>query len=123
MPGFVLEEPFPLARFHNTVGEGDGKHFVVGLNSLESTLNNNSSERLDDADLVAITVQGEGFKIYNVIMTLTLDCDCKLMLAYRLRIKSAPNPVPHHQASLLLDLQLTLMAAEIPMLLITPTLL
>ncbi|KAK4517369.1 DNA repair protein rhp26 [Mucor velutinosus] len=65
MPGFVLEEPFPLARFHNTVGEGDGKHFVVGLNSLESTLNNNSSERLDDADLVAITVQGEGFKIYN----------------------------------------------------------
>jgi hypothetical protein len=66
MPGFVLEEPFPLARFHNTVGAADSKHFVVGLNSLESTLNNDSTERLDDADFVAITVQGEGFKIYNV---------------------------------------------------------
>jgi hypothetical protein len=66
MPGFVLEEPFPLARFYNTVGEADSKHFVVGLNSLESTLNNDSTERLDDADFVAITVQGEGFKIYNV---------------------------------------------------------
>ncbi|GAA5806424.1 hypothetical protein HPULCUR_011958 [Helicostylum pulchrum] len=63
MPGFVLEEPFPLARFHNTVGESDSKHFVVGLNSLESTLNNNTTS--DDADFVAITVQGEGFKIYN----------------------------------------------------------
>lgn len=66
MPGFVLEEPFPLVRFHNTVGENDSKHFVVGLNSLESALNNESTERLDDADFVAITVQGEGFKIYNV---------------------------------------------------------
>ncbi|KAI8645967.1 hypothetical protein BD408DRAFT_410924 [Parasitella parasitica] len=65
MPGFVLEEPFPLARFHTTVGESDGKHFVVGLDSLESTLNNSSSEPLDDVDFVAITVQGEGFKIYN----------------------------------------------------------
>ncbi|KAI8088451.1 hypothetical protein BDF21DRAFT_358172 [Thamnidium elegans] len=63
MPGFALEEPFPLARFHNTVGGSDSKHFVVGLNSLESTLNNNTAS--DDADFVAITVQGEGFKIYN----------------------------------------------------------
>lgn len=67
MPGFVLEEPFPLARFHNTVGENDSKHFVVGLNSLESTLNNEAVS--DDADFVAITVQGEGFKIYNVNYT------------------------------------------------------
>lgn len=59
MPGFVLEEPFPLARFHNTIGEKDSKHFVVGLNALD----NDASE---DADSVAITVQGEGFKIYNV---------------------------------------------------------
>ncbi|KAI8360793.1 hypothetical protein BD560DRAFT_355983 [Blakeslea trispora] len=58
MPGFVLEEPFPLARFHNTIGEKDSKHFVVGLNALD----NDASE---DADSVAITVQGEGFKIYN----------------------------------------------------------
>jgi hypothetical protein len=65
MPGFVLEEAFPLARFHNTVGVNDSKHFVVGLNSLESTLNNETVS--DDADLVAITVQGEGFKIYNVM--------------------------------------------------------
>lgn len=65
MPGFTLEEPFRLARFHNTVGESDSKHFVVGLNSLESTLNNDTVT--DDADFVAITVQGEGFKIYNVI--------------------------------------------------------
>lgn len=65
MPGFVLEEPFPLARFHNTVGAQDSKHFVVGLNALESTLNNDAVSS-DDADFVAITVQGEGFKIYNV---------------------------------------------------------
>ncbi|RCI03738.1 hypothetical protein CU098_008706 [Rhizopus stolonifer] len=58
MPGFVLEEPFPLARFHNTVGEHDSKHFVVGLNALDN-------EASEDADFVAITVQGEGFKIYN----------------------------------------------------------
>ncbi|KAI7896338.1 uncharacterized protein EV154DRAFT_435444 [Mucor mucedo] len=63
MPGFTLEEPFRLARFHNTVGVNDSKHFVVGLNSLESTLNNDTVS--DDADFVAITVQGEGFKIYN----------------------------------------------------------
>lgn len=66
MPGFVLEEPFPLARFHNTVNDTDSKHFVVGLDSFEATLNNDSVDRVDDADFVAITVQGEGFKVFNV---------------------------------------------------------
>lgn len=66
MPGFVLEEPFPLARFHNTVNNTDSEHFIVGLNSLETTLNNDSTDRVDDADFVAVTVQGEGFKVFNV---------------------------------------------------------
>ncbi|KAI9483654.1 MAG: hypothetical protein EXX96DRAFT_599962 [Benjaminiella poitrasii] len=67
MSGFVLEEPFPLARFHNTVAESDSKHFVIGLNSLEAVVDNDSAERLDDANFVAVTLQGEGFKIYNTI--------------------------------------------------------
>ncbi|KAI7905443.1 uncharacterized protein BX663DRAFT_549446 [Cokeromyces recurvatus] len=67
MSGFVLEEPFPLARFHNTIAESDSKHFIIGLNSLEAIVNNDSAERLDEADFAAVTLQGEGFKIYNTI--------------------------------------------------------
>ncbi|KAI8970156.1 hypothetical protein BDF20DRAFT_106790 [Mycotypha africana] len=70
MPGFVLEEPFPLARFHNTVGENDIQFFTVGVNALESPSSTllNDDDSVDhnyDVDSVAITVQGEGFKVYN----------------------------------------------------------
>lgn len=69
MPGFVLEEPFPLARFHSTVNDTDSKHFVVGLKSLETSMSGETVDRVDDSDFVAITVQGEGFKVYNVSTT------------------------------------------------------
>jgi hypothetical protein len=65
MSGFVLEEPFPLARFQNTISSAESKPFIIGLNSLEqaSSIDNDNGE---ESDLVAITVQGEGFKLYNV---------------------------------------------------------
>lgn len=67
MPGFVLEEAFPLARFNKKIGENDGRLFKVGVNALESILDvTRDSDRSDIADYVAVTVQGEGFKIYNV---------------------------------------------------------
>jgi hypothetical protein len=65
MPGFVLEKPLPLARFHNTVNCNDSKHIVVGLNSLKLILDAESIDR-EDVGLIAITVQGKCFKIYNV---------------------------------------------------------
>jgi hypothetical protein len=69
MSGFVLEEPFPLARFQNTIGSAESKPFIIGLNSLEqASIDNDNGE---ESDLVAITVQGEGFKLYNVRQ---LDC-------------------------------------------------
>lgn len=67
MPGFVLEEAFPLARFNKKIGENNSRLFTVGLNALESVLDTNrDSDRSDIVDYVAVTVQGEGFKIYNV---------------------------------------------------------
>ncbi|KAG0760856.1 hypothetical protein G6F57_008100 [Rhizopus arrhizus] len=72
MPGFVLEEAFPLARFNKKIGENDGRLFKVGVNALESILDvTRDSDRSDIADYVAVTVQGEGFKIYN-----TMDQKC-----------------------------------------------
>lgn len=68
MPGFVLEEAFPLARFNKKIGENNSRLFTVGLNALESVLDTNrDSDRSDIVDYVAVTVQGEGFKIYNTI--------------------------------------------------------
>lgn len=65
MPGFVLEKPLPLARFHNTVNCNDSKHIAVGLNSLKLTLDAESIDS-EDAGLIAITLQGKDFKIYNI---------------------------------------------------------
>lgn len=105
MPGFVLEEAFPLARFHNTIGVNDSKHFVVGLNALESTLNNETVS--DDADLVAITVQGEGY----------------FFTCCRPPIKNVLNLGLFHLALPLLDLPRILTVVGIPRLLTIPMLL
>ncbi|KAG0179952.1 hypothetical protein DFQ28_002062 [Apophysomyces sp. BC1034] len=69
MPGFVLEEPFQLATFRNTIGSASfNKQFVVGLTQLESlaaTATGSEAESSSDSDQVAITVQGEGVKLFN----------------------------------------------------------
>ncbi|KAI8090001.1 uncharacterized protein BX664DRAFT_334432 [Halteromyces radiatus] len=72
MPGFILEEGFPLARFQNTIGSTHMKNkFIVDLNPLCSTLStNNTIEQSDtetatDADQVVVTIQGEGIKLYD----------------------------------------------------------
>ncbi|KAI7870003.1 hypothetical protein BDF14DRAFT_1778373 [Spinellus fusiger] len=69
MPGFSLEEPFPLARFHTTIGSSQlDKHFVVGLTQLETTTSaydKSDAGNNTDTHRIAITVQGEGVKLYN----------------------------------------------------------
>ncbi|ORE02428.1 hypothetical protein BCV72DRAFT_280763 [Rhizopus microsporus var. microsporus] len=68
MPGFVLEEAFPLARFNKKLNEDSSRLFTVSINALESVLDPiHTADRSDTADQVAVTVQGEGFKIYNTI--------------------------------------------------------
>ncbi|CEI90839.1 hypothetical protein RMCBS344292_05149 [Rhizopus microsporus] len=68
MPGFVLEEAFPLARFNKKLNEDSSRLFTVSINALESVLDPiHIADRSDTADQVAVTVQGEGFKIYNTI--------------------------------------------------------
>ena len=68
MPGVVLEEPFSIARFHNVIESGDtSKQFTIGLNPLDqSIVATDADETVDDSDLVLVSVQGEGIKLYNV---------------------------------------------------------
>ncbi|KAI9019321.1 hypothetical protein CLU79DRAFT_758234 [Phycomyces nitens] len=69
MPGFALEEPFPLARFQNTIGSAQlSKRFVVGLTKLETAAIPSVGSEADnsaESDHIAITVQGEGVKLYS----------------------------------------------------------
>ncbi|KAL0075841.1 hypothetical protein J3Q64DRAFT_1666935 [Phycomyces blakesleeanus] len=69
MPGFALEEPFPLARFQNSIGSAHlSKHFVVGLTKLETAAipsAESEADNLVESDHIAITVQGEGVKLYS----------------------------------------------------------
>ncbi|KAF7723481.1 hypothetical protein EC973_001992 [Apophysomyces ossiformis] len=69
MPGFTLEEPFQLASFRNTIGAASfDKQFIVGLTQLETTTATTTGSEVEssaDTDQVAITVQGEGVKLFN----------------------------------------------------------
>ncbi|KAI7852997.1 hypothetical protein BDC45DRAFT_443010 [Circinella umbellata] len=67
MPGVVLEEPFSIARFHNVIDSSDiSKQFTIGLNPLDhSIVATENDETVDDSDLVLVSVQGEGIKLYN----------------------------------------------------------
>ena len=71
MPGVVLEEPFSIARFHNVIDSSDiSKQFTIGLNPLDhSIVATENDETVDDSDLVLVSVQGEGIKLYNVNKT------------------------------------------------------
>ncbi|KAI8369639.1 uncharacterized protein BYT42DRAFT_585183 [Radiomyces spectabilis] len=68
MSRFVLEEPYALARFHSTIASEDiSTHFVVSLRPLEESLTTSTKNEADhvESDQVALTVQGEGVKLYN----------------------------------------------------------
>ncbi|KAI9258122.1 hypothetical protein BDA99DRAFT_515291 [Phascolomyces articulosus] len=67
MPGVVLEEPFSIARFHNVIDSNDAsKQFTIGLNPLDNAIvSTNADEQVDESDLVLISVQGEGIKLYS----------------------------------------------------------
>ncbi|KAI8064348.1 hypothetical protein BC940DRAFT_242517 [Gongronella butleri] len=74
MPGFVLEEPFLLSRYQNTVGFAKiSDQFVVGLNVVTSSgavaqSAPDQEEAADYADHALVTVQSEGIKLYDTTM-------------------------------------------------------
>ncbi|ORX57018.1 hypothetical protein DM01DRAFT_1303418 [Hesseltinella vesiculosa] len=75
MPGFVLEETFPLARYQNTVGFNKiNDNFIISLNTLTAaatatqTATDQTLEGADHADHVLVTVQSEGIKLYDTTM-------------------------------------------------------
>ncbi|KAI8985088.1 hypothetical protein BDB01DRAFT_850148 [Pilobolus umbonatus] len=61
MPGFRIEEPFSLVRFQHSINRNDSKNCIIGLDCSDLSAN----EEQDVMDQVAITVQGEGLKLYN----------------------------------------------------------
>ncbi|KAI8140412.1 hypothetical protein BJV82DRAFT_671490 [Fennellomyces sp. T-0311] len=66
MPGVVLEDPFSIARFHNVIDSNNAsKQFTIGLSSLEQAIAAESGEPADESDLVLVSVQGEGIKLYS----------------------------------------------------------
>lgn len=66
MPGVTLEDPFPIARFHNAIpSAGVGKHFVVDLQPVDQPLAT-EDDLSENQDQVLISVQSEGVKLYTV---------------------------------------------------------
>lgn len=66
MPGVTLEDPFPIARFHNAIPSASvGKHFVVDLQPVDQPLAT-EDDPSDNLDQVLISVQSEGVKLYTV---------------------------------------------------------
>ncbi|KAJ8659341.1 hypothetical protein O0I10_005056 [Lichtheimia ornata] len=65
MPGVTLEDPFPIARFHNAIpSAGVGKHFVVDLQPVDQPLAT-EDDLSENQDQVLISVQSEGVKLYT----------------------------------------------------------
>ncbi|ORZ19823.1 hypothetical protein BCR42DRAFT_481740 [Absidia repens] len=77
MPGFVVEEGFPLARFQNTIGSSNiNNNFIVDLNNCGFTspsTDHQNDHALDAVDQVAVTIQGEGIKLYDTTMQKCLN--------------------------------------------------
>ncbi|KAI8329409.1 hypothetical protein BC941DRAFT_384685 [Chlamydoabsidia padenii] len=66
MPGFVVEEGFPLSRFQNTIGSTSiTNKFIVDLSTFGSTTPSQDTQTTADDDQVVVTIQGEGIKLYN----------------------------------------------------------
>jgi hypothetical protein len=69
MPGFSLEEPYPLATFKSTASASVGQSFCVDALPIDACAPAADSSEPDNAvesNLVAVTVQGEAIKLYNV---------------------------------------------------------
>ncbi|KAM3579651.1 hypothetical protein VKS41_008103 [Umbelopsis sp. WA50703] len=70
MPGFSLEEPYPLATFKSTASASVGQSFCVDALPIDACAPAADSSEPDNAvesNLVAVTVQGEAIKLYNIL--------------------------------------------------------
>ncbi|KAG2172659.1 hypothetical protein INT43_000006 [Umbelopsis isabellina] len=70
MPGFSLEEPYPLATFKSTSSALVGQSFCVDALPVDTCAPAADSSEPDNAvesNLVAVTVQGEAIKLYNIL--------------------------------------------------------
>lgn len=69
MPGFTLEDPYPLATFKSTTSGAVSQRFCVDALPIDASAPSADSSEIDSAaetNLVAVTVQGEAIKLYNV---------------------------------------------------------
>jgi hypothetical protein len=69
MPGFTLEDPYPLSAFKSTTLEAVGKRFCVDVLPVDASIPTGDASEIDGAaesNLAAVTVQGEAIKLYNV---------------------------------------------------------
>jgi hypothetical protein len=69
MPGFTLEDPYPLSAFKSTTLEAVGQRFCVDVLPIDASIPTADASEIDSAaesNLVAVTVQGEAIKLYNV---------------------------------------------------------
>ncbi|KAI9319293.1 hypothetical protein BX666DRAFT_2025602 [Dichotomocladium elegans] len=63
MPGVTLEDPFPIARFHNVIpAAGPVNKFAVDINPVVQSAEIDAADR---SDQVLVSVQSEGIKLYN----------------------------------------------------------
>lgn len=69
MPGFTLEDPYPLSAFKSTTLEAVGQRFCVDVLPVDASIPTGDASEIDSAaesNLAAVTVQGEAIKLYNV---------------------------------------------------------
>jgi len=69
MPGFTLEDPYPLATFKSTTSGAVSQRFCVDALPIDASAPSADSSEIDSAaetNLVAVTVQGEAIKLYNI---------------------------------------------------------
>lgn len=69
MPGFTLEDPYLLAAFKSTTSEAVSQRFCVDAFPIDESAPAADASEIDSAaesNLVAVTVQGEAIKLYNV---------------------------------------------------------
>jgi len=69
MPGFTLEDPYPLSAFKSTTLEAVGQRFCVDVLPVDASIPTGDASEIDGAaesNLAAVTVQGEAIKLYNV---------------------------------------------------------
>ncbi|KAI9284765.1 hypothetical protein BC943DRAFT_352951 [Umbelopsis sp. AD052] len=69
MPGFTLEDPYPLSAFKSTTLEAVGQRFCVDVLPVDASIPTGDASEIDgtaESNLAAVTVQGEAIKLYNI---------------------------------------------------------